>query len=438
MYTSYIGKRFVSIYNERTSKNLSAREFFEEHVFEQFFNHEKYFKWVVNSPFVQSFGKKDKPASFKDGQKKRLMKLLHKIEHEPIDSHFAIGFPAADITEDTSGQVSNLAVSTETEDIFASWIGAGFGLKVAGDQVWLINDDEILWTIFEGWKNYRMFLNSNGVDLKPNDIDAWNSVWLQFSFDPDKISPRFMLPEYSEVISKGKLKGIRALKPPSWIRLLFFLAVHFPGKELMVYSSRYVSKKQKAETIGFIKLVLPEIQRFLEVFKTIIQKSKVVSNVRLLDVYESEFSIERAAQLGVIGLRAIEPKDLRNYVSGISVPSPSIEFTNLIYRTWIIAMLNKPELLALAREVAQWLFDYQTNSSRGTRNTRDQHIKEVLETKNREPLLEALIKIAESDPMKAEFVQVVKDKIMQDIASDNIRLFVYLVRIDYNAAKSKK
>lgn len=437
MYTSYIGKKFVDLYSQRTGENLSARAFFEQHVYELFYNHKKYFKWVVNSPLVQNFGKKERPRSFTEGQNTRLRKLIHKIEHDTVDSHFAIGFPTASIDEDTSGQVSTVQTPSEMQDLFASWIGAGFGLEVNGGQVWLINDDEVLWTIFEGWKKYREFLNSDAFNLKGNDIDAWNTAWLQFTFDQNKISPKFMLSEYSDVITKGKLKGTYGLKRSSWIRLLFFLSVRFPGKEIIVYSSRYVSKKQKSETIGFIKLMLPQIKTFSDLFKTIIRKSKVVkSNVRLLDIYESEFGIERAAQFGVIGLRAIEPKNLRKYMS--EGGSPTNEITNIIYKTWIIAMLQKQELLDSAIRVAEWLVDYQTNSSKATRNTRDQHARDFLSAKNREQILEALIKIAENDPSKGEFTQHIKDRIMLDIAKDDVRLFVYLIRIDYNALKSKK
>src|SRR5690554_2235945 len=53
MITTLVGKTFLKAYNEKNSKNYSAKEFFEKVYFELFFNHPKYMQWVTNSPFVQ-------------------------------------------------------------------------------------------------------------------------------------------------------------------------------------------------------------------------------------------------------------------------------------------------------------------------------------------------------------------------------------------------
>ena len=63
MYTSFIGRRFLDIYSKEKGKETSPQKFFEKEIFEKFFNHEKYFKWVVNSPFVQKLSAEDKKAA---------------------------------------------------------------------------------------------------------------------------------------------------------------------------------------------------------------------------------------------------------------------------------------------------------------------------------------------------------------------------------------
>lgn len=42
MITTLVGKTFLKAYNEKYSKNYSAKEFFEKVYFELFFNHPKY------------------------------------------------------------------------------------------------------------------------------------------------------------------------------------------------------------------------------------------------------------------------------------------------------------------------------------------------------------------------------------------------------------
>ncbi len=53
MYTSYIGKKFLKLFNEQEGKNLSAEEFFDKHFFSLFFNDVKHLLHVGNSPFFQ-------------------------------------------------------------------------------------------------------------------------------------------------------------------------------------------------------------------------------------------------------------------------------------------------------------------------------------------------------------------------------------------------
>ncbi len=428
MYSSYIGKRFLDIYQQKTGEQLNAREFFLRYIFELFYNHKKYFKWIVNSPFVQALPKSERTKTFAEQQLIKLNTLIHKVDHCPPDSSFAVGFPSADLTFDTSGQVSSgVFLPMDANEIFASWIGAGFGLKVEGEQVWLIDDDEILWTIFEGWPHYRELLNSSVVDVKGNDVDAWNSAWVQFCYDVDKISPQFRIENHAEVPKKGKWIDVYLLKPPSWVHLVFHLARHFKGKQLMVYSSHYISKKQKSETIGFIKFALPEVDKFYQLFERTFKKSTIVKNARLLDLYRARFSFDQAAQMGVIGLSAIEPEQLRDTILEGS------QTNRIIYKLWVVAMLDKKELVDSATSTAEWLYDYAANSSQSTRGKRDQQVKQVLNARTKVGLLEALIEISENDLSRAGYVQTIKNQIMAHLQDDRVRLYVALIRIDYCA-----
>lgn len=53
MYTSYIGKKFLKIYNEKMHTDISAEEFFDRIFFNLFFNDERHLIHVSNSPFFQ-------------------------------------------------------------------------------------------------------------------------------------------------------------------------------------------------------------------------------------------------------------------------------------------------------------------------------------------------------------------------------------------------
>jgi hypothetical protein len=53
MYTSYIGKKFLKLYNEKMQQEYTASEFFESVFFPVFFTDDAHLMHVGNSPFFQ-------------------------------------------------------------------------------------------------------------------------------------------------------------------------------------------------------------------------------------------------------------------------------------------------------------------------------------------------------------------------------------------------
>lgn len=58
MYTSYIGKKFLKLYNEKERLNLSAKDFFNTVLFPLFFNDDRHFMHVHGSTFFQKVSEK--------------------------------------------------------------------------------------------------------------------------------------------------------------------------------------------------------------------------------------------------------------------------------------------------------------------------------------------------------------------------------------------
>ena len=438
MYTSVIGQKFLEIYNKERKKKLTAKELFEKEVFRYFYNEAKLFKWVVNSPFVQQLSKKDKKLAqtIHEEQKLKLVKLNDKIKNDPPDSSFAIGFPSATETFDTSGQVTNMKLPLDEESIYLSWIGAGFGLEIEGKQVLYIDRNEIIETLFEGWSEYRKHLNSKVLDIKPNEIDLWNSAWLDYKFNKNRIIKKFLLDDYIEKSSGEKNKGLYSIKQQSWIKMIFLLASIYPKESLTVFSSRYIYDKQKFMTLGFVNLNLTDVNKFSEFYKKIFSKIDGLSVSNIIDLYATEYSFSRACEQGVIGLKAIEPRDLNKYMPGIK------EFPKLkddekskinysIYITWVIAMLNNKELLELAEKAAHAFREYERGGKRGLVK-RDNEIKEVLSSRNRKELIDRLTGLVEVDPsLMSEVCNSLVHSLMTDISADNVPLFVTLMRFKY-------
>ncbi|AMR26245.1 hypothetical protein A0257_03465 [Hymenobacter psoromatis] len=448
MYTSYIGQRLLALYNQRqpTDSQLTARQFFEQQLYPLFFEPSKYLQWVPNSPFAQAVAKGDLVPGGPSAAEIRLAKLHRNIETVAPDASFVIGFPAAGVEGTTSGQVSNVGPVVSGDEIYCSWIGGALGVGVSGGLSLLLDQDDVLWTLYEGWAHYRQFLNERPT-LKGNQIDTWNGQWLAHAFG-EQFDPDYPLDELD--IKLTDTAGTLSMPTREWVQVLFALARQYPAQTLMAY---VYSLAQTNRTIGFVPLRLGAINKVrdlhdkLFLFPTNLQSA---GEDQLLRLYTTQFSFGRACQQGAIGLAAIEPAKLREYLTGpqgkpkaltAKTEESAIQFA--FYQIWIIAMLNNQELYDAADQLAATLHaftDRQREESRdGKRGktTTSQQLEQVF-VKHRpaffEKLTELLKEVKAQEPYRSVFDDVVRRALLMPV--DNFPLFIILTRFRYVARQS--
>lgn len=439
MYTCIIGKSFLEIYNKGKKKKLTAKEYFINEQFPLFYNHKQYLQSPIGTPFFQLI------AMHKTGNQSErqnaLEKIIEKIEvykyskEKFPEMSFAVGFSSADLLGTTSGQVSTLELPLEEEDIYASWIGAAFGVGIAGGLNLLIDDKKVLEAICEGWEVYRKFVNENkGID---NKIETWNGVWLAHRYG-DHFKKKSPLTDFHPISSTKDNNA--QMERPSWTNIILTLSKIFPKQTFNAYA---YSLGQMNRTVGFVRLILPEVHKIYELYDLLFGKTKILSNKELSNIYESEYGLSTVCErFSMIGLRAFEPKDLKKYMPG------SKEFPKLkndekskinysIYITWVIAMLNNKELLDLAEKATDAFRIFEKGGRKGTVK-RDNQIKELLESRNRKELIQQLAIIVEEDRQMSDVCDELVNTIMTDISADNIPLFVTLLRFKYALPKENK
>jgi hypothetical protein len=150
--------------------------------------------------------------------------------------------------------------------------------------------------------------------------------------------------------------------------------------------------------------------------------------------------------MGTIGLKAIEPRGLREFM-----PKGSVDFAQgkdfkfsdensfqifQLYQIWITAMLNKTELLQLASDVAKTLIDLELNQPDRdkTKQTQNRTSKEVMDSKTIKDFIDGLVEIINND--NADTFKNVVEQILK-MPSDNFPLFNTLIRFEYSYQKSK-
>jgi hypothetical protein len=439
MYTSYIGRRLLKLYNERSDENLSARQFFEQQMYPLFYAHKRYLQWVPSSPFAQKVAQGNLVAG-KTEAEIQLATLHQKIATVPPDASFVIGFPAAGVEGTTSGQVSGVGPQVGAEEIYCSWIGGALGVGVSGGLSLLIDQDDVLWALFQGWAHYRTYLEQR-PSMKGNQIDTWNGHWLAHAF-----SPLFeaSYPFDGFTIDLTDTSGTLSMPTKEWVQVVFALARHYKRK-LMAY---VYSLAQTNRTIGFVPLHLSGVYRVMDLHDKLFLFPAAVQSAgedALLRLYSTYYGFARACQLGSIGLSAIEPAKLRDYVAGpnevaktINVKGEEAAIQFAFQQIWILAMLNNQELYNAADRLAEALQQYANTAKQG-RTTLDRQVEKVF-VKHRPVFIERLTEILEeAKSAAANYIPAFDEAVHQIMLMpvDNFPLFVILTRFRYVARRGQ-
>lgn len=432
MYTAYIGKRLIELYNQREQTQHTAATFYQEVYYKLFFDDDRFLQHVNNSKFDQAYKQQKKTPLTAAVRAQALEAQLTKIENDTPDGSFYLGGAAADATAGTSGQVNSLAIEIPAEDVYASWIGAALGIGVNGGLNLLVDSDLVILTLYDGWHWYRKYMKETSA-LKAHQVNTWNGWWLTNAFDK-RFNPAHPFRKQPTIDTKD---GVVNLKTQPWIQVIFALA-----QKLEKPTTAYVySMSQMNTTLGFVQLQLHEIKYEIDLYNKLAGEISGLDNIKsIAEIYETQFGFERACLQGAIGLRAIEPAKLREYMpsfKGSAKPFKNVQENQLfkIYEIWIIAMLNNEQLLQKAQDLAEAL----THFSQGERGkkTNAQNVSNFLNSSSRRELVTQATKLVEESPASAQQIDEACDALVK-LPKQDFPLFMALLRLKYAVAEAKQ
>lgn len=430
MVTSVIGKIFLEAYNARYGTSYSAKQFFLEIFYPLFFDSNKYLYWVQNSSFVQMKKGQKVETLTKEERKEKLENFIEKINSGVADASIAIGYPASEEKEyaTTSGQVSNLLFPISKEDIYYSWFGSALGVGVQGGISIFFYSVDILLDVYEGWKLYRKAIDS--IDKLPgNKIMTWNGQWLSHRYSRffNEIDNMSGFNPYT--IKNGEF----SIDTVSWTRILIGIAKKCSNKQMMGYVYSY---GQTNTTIGFIPFDLSQIASPVNLYQRFFGMD---SGHKAEKLWGTAIGFAKACQQGVIGLRAMEPKGLRDYIEKGKMPKLSDKEEQIIsfnvYQIWIMAMLNNQDLWDKAQEFASELYRYSSNGTRA-KTVNVNKVNRLLESTNKMNFMKSMVEIIED----AECIENMKNIafIINNMPTDNVPYFLTLIRFHYATFNNTK
>ena len=428
MITSNIGKIFLEAYNEENGTSYDARTFFLEQFYPLFFDQNKQMMYVINSPFVQQLPscrdciKGIKSFENIEQRAKRLNAFIEKVENNDADMSIAIGYPSIEVNAKTSGQVTDLKMNTSKEDIFLSWIGGALGITVSGGVSILFTHKNILLDIFKGWKFYRKALNET-LMLDGNKINSWNGQWLFHYYDQREYEEENPLANFAPY--KVDKDGIIGIETQTWTKILIAISRKYDVVKLLAYI--YILSKSNT-TIGFIPFDLTQIRRPIHLYEKIFG----MSNGRNAEsLWGTAIGFKTACTYGAIGIKAMEPKGLRDYVYKGKQPKAH-NYDNInynVYIIWIYAMLNNDELWEKSQELAKLLNEASSDKDKSISTKRKNLVETMLNATNKKQFIAAATEVVSFIGKIDEFKGIVKE--IHGMPTDNVPYFLTLLRFQY-------
>ena len=424
MITATIGKIFLEAYNKKHITNYDAKSFFVDVYHPLFFDSNKYLQWVTNSPFVQMKKGQKVETLTSNERKEKLQDFIAKVDvSRSPDSSIAPGFPASEEKEfaTTSGQVTNLDLSVSKDDYYLSWIGSSLGIGLQGGFSILFSNPEILLDIFEGWKLYRKALDED-QKLKGNQVNTWNGQWLTHRYDKGNYFAEQPMAGFSPF--ETSKEGMMSIATQTWTKLLIGITRQFSSPKMMGYVYNF---GQTNTTLGFIPFNLEHIRRPIELYQKLFGEDE---GRKAEELWGTEKGLRACCQKGAIGIEAMQPKGLKQYmIADKGAKMPKYDEKQIIsfhtYQIWLLAMLNNQEMWDKSLEFAKALKSYAESGKKG-RTTNSRQIDEVLGATNKRSFMEALSNIA-SDIAGIESIQDIAMTV-NSMPTDNVPYFLTLVR----------
>lgn len=439
MITSNIGKIFLDSYNEEYGTNYDARGFFLEQFYPLFFDQNKYMMTAGNSPLENpklswdDMIKGKKPYETPEQRKSRFEKLIKKIDESEADASIARGYASLDVTATTSGQVTDMRLPDSQEEIYTSWIGDALGIGVQGGFSILFSKKEILLDIFKGWKLYRESLNKTSM-LKGNQINTWNGQWLSHYYDDRVYDEKMPLAGYNPYNTNKD--GLINIDTQTWTKILIGISRKYDNSQLLGY---IYSIGQTNTTIGFVPFDLSQIRRPIHLYKKIFGMH---NSRNAEDLWGTAHGFKTACTYGDIGIKAMEPKGLQDYVypkgnkdpKQPKAPKNENEQINFnVYKIWILAMLNNDDLWEKSQELAELLNEASCNKDKSISTKPKNLVEAMLNATNKKLFVEAATEVIPFINKIDEFKGIVKE--IHSMPTDNVPYFLTLLRFQYKTLK---
>ena len=225
--------------------------------------------------------------------------------------------------------------------------------------------------------------------------------------------------------------GIIKVFPISWTKLLFGISRQYADVQMMAY---LYNIGQTNTTYGFLPFLLNEIRRPIDLYKKLF--GPMMDHDSIEELYGTAFGLSEFCKLGVIGLQALEPKGVKDFIftqrnqEKVKMPKSTqiLEITYKTYQIWILAMLNNQELWDKSRTYAEVLHKFVYDNDKKNSTKRKNLVEKVLSACNKRNFISGLTDIIEEYSNNA-CIEMAQEVNMMSV--ENVPYFLALIRFHF-------
>jgi hypothetical protein len=225
------------------------------------------------------------------------------------------------------------------------------------------------------------------------------------------------------------------IKTQSWIKVILGISKQFKGPKMMGY---IYNLGQTNTSVGFIPFSLDHILKPLQLY---IGLFGVEEGKKAEEIWGTEIGFRTCCQKGAIGIEAMQPKGLRQYMvadKGKNIKLPKSDDKQIInfhtYQIWLLAMLNNEQLWTKSKEFAQTLQAY-VNKDKKLSTNRENLVKNILTSTSKKAFISELSKIAHD----IELIDTIEEpaRVVNMMPTDNVPYYLTLIRFHYAILSNK-
>jgi len=227
----------------------------------------------------------------------------------------------------------------------------------------------------------------------------------------------------------------------SWVNVVTKIAQMHNSPQYLGY---VYNIGQTNTTVGFIPFELPQIRKPYELYRRIFGEDAYLKDeTKMIKIFGGEYGFQAACQKGSIGIEALEPKGLRDYIYGskgkIKMPDyrkadEDQVVTFNTYKIWVLAMLNNEQLWEKSLQIANALVEYASGGKKGKMD----HINTVekfLVSSTKKSVIENIIPMIQNASEKVILYSFCEA--INKMSNEDNRYFLTLIRFQYAYKKSE-